>query len=187
MAKTTTCYVIEPDLNNKVRLQWPPSPVRSVLHRLGPPGFLPVNAGGWGSAFNFRCLRPPLPLSAVICHRLSMDELKGASRWRRRWQFPRFGKLDVRTGRGKTAGRVRIFWPGVTVIEIAERYGLRQNHLSSWRTMARTGDCQRGNATGSRRLPIDVGCHDVHYERRTERLPSMQPPRRFKLIKALQP
>lgn len=55
-------------------------------------------------------------------------ELLAAPGARRRWSDEAKGRVVAET-----------LVPGITVNEVARRHGVRANHLSSWRTLARKG------------------------------------------------
>ncbi|WP_332712186.1 IS66-like element accessory protein TnpA [Pelagibacterium mangrovi] len=59
-----------------------------------------------------------------------MELLTNGGRWRRNRQWPDEVKARI------VAETLR---PEVTVSEVAQRHGLKANHVSSWRTLARKG------------------------------------------------
>ena len=59
-----------------------------------------------------------------------MELLTSGRRRRRNRQWPDEVKARI---------VAETLWPGATVGEVAERHGLKANHVSSWRTLARKG------------------------------------------------
>lgn len=59
-----------------------------------------------------------------------LELLTSGGRWRRNRQWPDEVKARI------VSETLR---PGVRVSEVAQRHGLKANHVSSWRTMARNG------------------------------------------------
>ncbi len=65
-------------------------------------------------------------------------ELLAAPAARRRWSDEAKGRMVAET-----------LVPGVTVNEVARRHGLKANHLSSWRTLARKGKLVVSDVAGA--------------------------------------
>ena len=50
------------------------------------------------------------------------------------------------------------FWPGQSVNEVAQRYGLNRKQLSAWRTLARKGKLALPSLAGSEPEPVAAAC-----------------------------
>lgn len=73
-----------------------------------------------------------------------MDERQGVSPWRLHWRFSQQDVDDAKAiAKWPDEVKARIvsesLREGATVNDVAGRYGLKANHLSSWRTLARQG------------------------------------------------
>src|SRR4051794_19798895 len=64
--------------------------------------------------------------------------------------------------------------PGVTVNEVAGRYGLKGNHLSSWLALARQG-----------KLVLPEPEHAVEFAAMVVQMPALKPERELSTIKAV--
>jgi len=85
-------------------------------------------------------VRNELHLSYDVAGEIVYDSLG-----RRRWPDEFKGRLVAQS-----------FLPGVSVREIAERVGVRPNHLSYWRRLAREGKLVLPDLEGARFVPVAV-------------------------------
>ena len=114
-------------------------------------------------------------------------ELLAAPAAKRRWSDDAKGRMVAET-----------LVPGVTVNEVARRHGVKANHLSSWRTLARIGKLVVPEVAGaeftapmvvtqSSELPIVTGTIDLVIGPVTVRLDAAMPLARVaELVIALQ-
>ena len=114
-------------------------------------------------------------------------ELLAAPAAKRRWSDDAKGRMVAET-----------LVPGVTVNEVARRHGVKANHLSSWRTLARIGKLVVPEVAGaeftapmvvtqSSELPIVTGTIDLVIGPVTVRLGAATPATRVaELVIALQ-
>ena len=70
-------------------------------------------------------------------------ELLAAPAAKRRWSDAAKGRMVAET-----------LVPGVTVNEVARRHGVKANHLSSWRTLARKGKLVVPEVAGAEFAPL---------------------------------
>ena len=73
---------------------------------------------------------------------LGFVELLAAPAAKRRWSDEAKGRMVAET-----------LVPGVTVNEVARRHGVKANHLSSWRTLARKGKLVVPEVAGAKFAP----------------------------------
>jgi transposase len=114
-------------------------------------------------------------------------ELLAAPAARRRWFDEAQGRMVAET-----------LVPGVTVNEVARRHGLKANHLSSWRTLARQGKLVVPEVAGAQfaapaavvlpvEMPVETVSIDLIIGPVTVRLDAATPAARIaELVMALQ-
>lgn len=104
-------------------------------------------------------------------------ELLAAPAAKRRWSDEAKGRMVAET-----------LVPGVTVSEVARRHGVKANHLSSWRTLARQGKLVVPEVAGAEfDGPVPTAWIDLNIGPVTVRLDAATPAARVRAIEAKAP